>query len=254
MAKKLLDGKISLVTGAASGIGKATAIEMAKEGASLIISDLEKDKCEAVSETITREGGKAFSLPTDVSDEDSIMDMVDRIQSKFGRLDLAFNNAGVGGNFIKTDECDLAEWTKVISVNLTGVWLCMKHEIQIMLKNGGGNIVNTASVAGLVGMGYAPAYTASKHGVIGLTKNAALEYAKKNIRINAICPGVVETNMTKTADNQRPGWLEATAKLEPIGRVAQPEEMASAVVWLCSDGASYVTGHSMVVDGGFVAR
>ena len=254
MSKKMLDGKVSLVTGAASGIGKATAIEMAREGAVLIIADLEEDKCEAVKETINQEGGKAFSLPTDVSDEDSVRKMIETIREKVGRLDIAFNNAGVGGKFIKTDECDLLEWTKVINVNLTGVWLCMKHEIQLMLANGGGNIVNTASVAGLVGMGYAPAYTASKHGVIGLTKNAALEYAKKNIRINAICPGVVETNMTKTADTNRPGWLEATAKLEPIGRIAQPKEMASAVIWLCSDGASYVTGHSMVVDGGFVAR
>ena len=179
MSNKSLEGKISLITGGASGIGKATAIAMAREGSVVIVADLEEDKCNAVVEQIHQEGNKASAHPVDVSDEQSIIKISKNIRSEFGRLDVAFNNAGIGGNFRKTDECTFKEWSEVLSVNLTGVWLCMKYEIQFMLENGGGNIVNTASVAGLIGMGYAPAYTASKHGVIGLTKNAALEYAKR---------------------------------------------------------------------------
>ena len=251
---KLFENKIALVTGGASGIGKATAISMARENATVIVTDLEKEGCKATVEIIEKENNNAVAHPMDVTNEESLIDLIEEIDSQFGQLDIAFNNAGIGGDFKKTADYSIVEWNQVINVNLTGVWLCMKHEIELMLKGNGGAIVNTASVAGLVGMGYAPAYTAAKHGVIGLTKNAALEYAKKNIRVNAICPGVIETNMTKTADEFRPGWLEATAKLAPIGRIGQPEEMASVVVWLCSQGASYVTGHAMTADGGFVAR
>jgi NAD(P)-dependent dehydrogenase (short-subunit alcohol dehydrogenase family) len=154
----------------------------------------------------------------------------------------------------KTADYPSADWHRVLAVNLTGVWYCMKHEIRHMLEMGGGAIVNTASIAGLIGMSGAPAYVAAKHGVIGLTKNAALEYAKQNIRVNAVCPGGVRTSMTETADKAIPGFLDKLAKLEPMGRVAEPEEIASAVVWLLSGGASFMTGHALAVDGGYVAR
>ena len=251
---KIFRNKIALVTGAASGIGRATAVALGAEGATVFVVDLKEQGCDETVSFIARDGNKAIRYCADVTEEEDVINMVQTITEEFGQLDIAFNNAGIGGSFKKTADYSTKEWHQVINVNLTGVWLCMKYEIEQMLKNDGGAIVNTASVAGLVGMGYAPAYTAAKHGVIGLTKNAAIEYAKKNIRVNAICPGLVETNMTETADLNRPGFLEATTKLEPIGRIAQPEEMASAVVWLCSDGASYVTGHAMAVDGGFVAR
>ena len=249
-----LKGKTSIITGAASGIGKATAIAMSELGSNIVVVDLSSEQCDETVEIIRSKGGVAVTCQADVTKEEEVELMIEKTLKTFGQLDVAFNNAGIGGSFKKTDEYSISEWNQVISVNLTGVWLCMKHQIKEMLKKERGSIINTASVAGLIGMGSAPAYTAAKHGVIGITKNAAIEYAKKGIRINAICPGLVKTAMTDYAESQLPGFLEKTTQLEPIGRIAQPEEMANAVIWLASDSASYVTGHAMAVDGGLVAQ
>lgn len=246
------DGKIALVTGAASGIGRATAIALSSAGARLMLSDIVA--CDATLAVISAAGGEARCMTVDVADEQQVQHMVSATVAAYGRLDIAFNNAGVAGVFTKTHDYPSADWARVIAVNLTGVWHCMKYELQQMLRQGGGSIVNTASVAGLVGMGHAAAYSAAKSGVIGLTRNAAMEYARNNIRVNAVCPGGVRTQMTESADHALPGFLDRLAKLEPMGRVAEPEEIASAVVWLCSDGGSFMTGHALPVDGGFVAR
>ena len=246
--------KVALVTGGASGIGRATAIALAEAGATVMVADLDHDGCEATAAAIHDAGGTAAVHRVNVAAEEEVERLVDETAAVFGRLDLAFNNAGVGGTMGRTAEYPSDDWDRVIAVNLTGVWYCMKYEIRHMLELGGGAIVNTASVAGLVGMSGAPAYVAAKHGVVGLTRNAAMEYARSNIRVNAVCPGGVRTNMTETADKALPGFLDKLAKHEPMGRVAEPEEIASAVVYLLSDGASFMTGHAMAVDGGYVAR
>lgn len=246
--------KVALVTGGGSGIGRASAVALAREGAQVLIADLNLAACKDTVSQIEAGGGEALAWQVDVSDETDVESMVQKAVDHFGRLDLAFNNAGIGGGMGKTADYDTATWNQVIAVNLTGVWFCMKYELRQMMAQGNGVIVNTASVAGLVGMSHAPAYCAAKHGVVGLTKNAAMEYAKSNIRVNAVCPGGVHTNMTETAEKEIPGFLDKLAKHEPMGRLAEPEEIASAVVWLCSDGASFMTGHALAVDGGFVAR
>ena len=246
--------KVALVTGGASGIGRASALALARAGATVMIADLDHAGCEQTARLIHDAGGTAAVHGVNVVEEDSVERLVRETVNTFGRLDLAFNNAGIGGAMGKTADYPSEDWHRVLAVNLTGVWYCMKHEIRHMLEFGGGAIVNTASIAGLIGMSGAPAYVAAKHGVIGLTKNAALEYAKQNIRVNAVCPGGVRTGMTEGADKAMPGFLDKLAKLEPMGRVAEPEEIASAVVWLLSDGASFMTGHALAVDGGYVAR
>jgi NAD(P)-dependent dehydrogenase (short-subunit alcohol dehydrogenase family) len=253
--KESFEGKVALVTGAASGIGRATTLALAAAGAQVVAADRNLAGCEQTVALVAAAGGKAAAEQVDVSSEDEVSRLVSAAVTRFGKLDLAFNNAGIGGEVgNRTAEYSTADWDRVIAVNLTGVWLCMKYELKQMLAQGGGAIVNTASVAGLVGMSGAPAYVAAKHGVVGLTKNAALEYARANIRVNAVCPGGVRTNMTETADQAFSGFLDRLAKLEPMGRVAEPEEIASAVLWLLSDGASFMTGHALAVDGGFVAR
>lgn len=249
-----LNDKVALVTGGASGIGRATAIALANEGARVAVVDLTAERCADTVAAISSNGGEAIALSCDVAIEEQVESMVAETVNNLGRLDIAFNNAGVGGTMGKTAEYPSDNWDQVLAVNLTGVWYCMKYELRHMLEQGNGSIVNTASVAGLVGMSGAPAYVAAKHGVVGLTKCSAMEYAKSNIRINAVCPGGVKTNMTETADKHLPGFLDKLAKYEPMGRVAEPEEIASAVVWLSSDGASFMTGHALAVDGGFVAR
>lgn len=246
--------KAVLVTGAGSGIGRATALAFAESGAHVMISDVDETGLEQTASLIGEHTSDYASAYCDVADEKSVQSLIEATEKKFGKLDVAFNNAGVGGEMSKTADQTVAAWQRVININLTGVWLCMKFELQSMLKAGGGSIINTASVAGLVGMHSAPAYCAAKHGVVGLTKNAALEYAKSNIRINAVCPGGVKTNMTESADKMYPGFLTKLAKHEPMGRLAEPEEIAGAVLWLASDAATFMTGHALAVDGGFVAR
>jgi NAD(P)-dependent dehydrogenase (short-subunit alcohol dehydrogenase family) len=251
-----LSGKSALVTGAASGIGRATALAFASQGASVVISDLaaKADDGEAAVEDIRRSGGKAEFEPCDVSNQSDVARLIARTLETFDRLDFAFNNAGIEGEQAETHLCTVENWDRVMNINLRGVWLCMKKEIEQMLKQGGGAIVNCASIAGVIGFPNIPAYTATKHGVIGLTRAAALEYAQRGIRINAVCPGVVDTPMVqrfvKGDEEARKGLIAG----EPVGRMGQPEEIASGVVWLCSEGAAFTIGHPLVIDGGWVAR
>ncbi len=247
-------GRVALVTGAASGIGKAAAEAFAREGASVVLADVGCDPGDHAAREISEAGGNAIFLPCNVSRPEDVERVVRRTVESLGRLDYAFNNAGVEGETAETAECSEENWDRVLDVNLKGVWLCMREEIPRMLEKGGGAIVNCSSVAGLVGFRGIPAYAASKHGLIGLTKTAALEYATRGIRVNAVCPGVIDTPMVERftgGDPQREAQILST---EPVGRMGTPEEVARAVVWLCSDAASFVTGHALVVDGGFVAQ
>jgi len=250
----LVNGKVALVTGGGSGIGRATALTFAREGAKVVVADVVIDGGEETVRLIKAAGGEAIFIKTDVSKAAEIEAMVQTAISTYGRLDCAHNNAGIEGATGRTADYTEENWDRVISINLTGVWLCMKYEIPQMLKQGGGAIVNTASDAGLLGVPQMPAYVASKHGVVGLTKTAALEYAKSGIRVNAVCPGVINTPMVARITSQRPGRAERMAAAEPVGRMGKPEEIAEAVVWLCSDAASFVTGLPMSVDGGIAAQ
>ncbi len=244
--------KVVLVTGAGSGIGRAAALAFAEQGARLVLADLDKA---AGEETVNLAGGTdvALFLRTDVSSEADVHALTDAAVSRFGRLDVAFNNAGIAQAGPRVHELSEADWDRMIAVNLKGVWLCMKHEIGHMLEQGGGAIVNTSSSLGLTALANQPAYCASKHGVVGLTKAAAVEYATAGIRVNAICPGMTLSPMVLRAMQDDPDVLEPALRAHPLGRFGEPHEQAEAVVWLCSDAASYVTGHAMAVDGGFVA-
>jgi NAD(P)-dependent dehydrogenase (short-subunit alcohol dehydrogenase family) len=244
--------KVAIVTGGSSGIGKATALVFAKKGAKVVVVDWVENK-ETVN-FIKEMGGEAIFIKCDVSKTADVKAMVAETIATFGRLDYAFNNAGIEGISASTQDCTEENWDKTIGVNLKGIWLCMKYEIPEILKQGKGVIINCASVAGLVGFAGLPAYVASKHGVVGLTKTTALECAKIGIRVNAICPGVIQTPMIdRLIGNSKEAVAQFTG-LEPVGRFGQPEEIANAVVWMCSDEASFVTGHAMAVDGGFVAQ
>lgn len=244
--------KVAIVTGGASGIGRATALAFAKKGAKVIVVDW-KENAETV-DIIKKSGGEALFIKCDVSKLSDVKAMVEKTIATFGRLDYAFNNAGIEGKQGDTQDCSEENFDKTIGVNLKGVWLCMKYEIPEMIKQGKGVIVNCSSVAGLVGFAGLPAYVASKHGVIGLTKTSALECAKLGIRVNAVCPGVIQTPMIDRITGKDKEAIEQFTGLEPVGRFGQPEEIANAVIWMCSDGASFVTGHAMAVDGGFVAQ
>ena len=249
-----VEGKVALITGGASGIGRATALTFAREGAKLVIADMNEDGGQQTVHLITEKGGEAIFVRTDVSTAVEVQALISTAVETYGRLDCAHNNAGIsGGGRALTAEYAEDTWHQVIAVNLTGVWFCMKYEIPQMLSQGSGAIVNTASVAGLIGGRGLAAYVASKHGVVGLTKTAALEYAQQGIRVNCVCPGVIHTPMTERAwsDPERRAQIIA---MEPLGRIGNPEEIAEAVVWLCSDAASFVTGHAMSVDGGYVAQ
>jgi NAD(P)-dependent dehydrogenase (short-subunit alcohol dehydrogenase family) len=247
-------GKVALVTGGGSGIGRASALALAREGAKIVISDIAAAGGEETARMVKEAGGEATFVKADVSKPADVEALVNKVMEVYGRLDCAFNNAGIEGKIQQTVECSEENWDRTIAINLKGVWLCMKYEIPVMLKQGGGAIVNTASVAGLVGFQGLPAYVASKHGVVGLTKTAALEYAKSGIRVNAVCPGVINTPMVERLFSDQPQWGETVQALEPVARMGKPEEVAEAVVWLCSDAASFVTGLAMAVDGGLVAQ
>ncbi|MBV8892595.1 MAG: SDR family oxidoreductase [Acidobacteriaceae bacterium] len=250
----LVEGKVMLVTGGGSGIGRATALKLAQEGATVMIGDYIQEGGERTVKMIKDGGGTASFIHADVSVADQVEAMVAKTVQTYGRIDGAFNNAGIEGRMATTVETSEENFDRTIAINLKGVWLCMKYEIPQMLKLGGGAIVNTASVAGLVGIERLPAYNASKHGVVGLTRTAALEYAQKNIRVNCVCPGAIRTPMTERIIDSGGMSEQDAVAAEPVGRWGKPEEIAQAVVWLLSDSASFVTGHPLTVDGGWVAR
>lgn len=248
---KSFENKVVIVTGASSGIGLATAKAFAREGAKVVISDINEQAGEEAVKEIINENGEATFIKCDVSSESDVKNLVDSTIKKYGQLDCAYNNAGIEGTPNSTTECSVSNWDKTINTNLKGVWLCMKYEIPAMLKNGKGSIVNCSSIAGLVGFETIPAYVASKHGVIGLTETASLEFAKQSIRVNAVCPGVIHTPMLERFTQ---GDEEQMAQQDPMGRVGKPEEIADSVLWLCSDKSSYVTGQAIAIDGGWVAH
>jgi len=251
---KSFAGKVALVTGASSGIGRATALAFAREGAKVVVSDVVVDGGNETVQLIKKAGGEAIFVKADVAETADVESLVQQTVATYGRLDCAHNNAGISGPLTTVTDTAESKWDRVIAINLKGVWMCMKYELQHMSKQGSGAIVNTASGAGLVGIAGASAYVASKHGVLGLTKTAALEYAKQGIRVNAVCPGVIETPMVQRLTDRHPSAAEAMVAGHPIGRVGKPEEIAEAVIWLCSEAASFVTGLAMSVDGGYVAQ
>jgi NAD(P)-dependent dehydrogenase (short-subunit alcohol dehydrogenase family) len=252
MAGKL-ENKVAVVTGAASGIGRATALLFANEGAKVVAADCEREKGQRVVEEILERGGDAVFIQTDVSLPHDVKQMVDKAVKTYGHLDIIFNNAGIEGEQAPTADCTLENWDRVIGINLKGVFLGMKYAIPEMLKNGGGAIINNASVAGIVGFQGIPAYCASKGGVIQLTKTAALEYAKQGIRVNAICPGVIMTPMVERFVGSNEQARTAFESMEPIGRFGRPEEVAQLALFLASEDSSFCTGAPYVVDGGLVA-
>ncbi|OFZ28327.1 MAG: short chain dehydrogenase [Bdellovibrionales bacterium RIFCSPHIGHO2_01_FULL_40_29] len=245
---------VAFITGASSGIGRATALAFGKNNAQVAIADVNEDAGLQIVEIIRASGGQAQFTKCDVSRDDEVQKAIQETVKNFGSLDFAFNNAGIEGEQAFTPECSVENWNRVIDINLKGVWLCMKYQIPQMLKQGRGSIVNCSSIAGLIGFPGSPAYVASKHGVIGLTKTAALEYAKQNIRVNAICPGVIQTPMVERFVHSEAQVKKQLVESEPIGRVGEPDEIAAAALWLCSDSSSFITGHPMVVDGGWIAQ
>lgn len=248
----MFSGKVVLITGGSFGIGSATAIAFAEAGAKVVIADSVEDP--ATLEQIKRAGDTGIFIQCDVSDELQVKQLMEEIERQFGGLDFAFNNAGIEGQQGTTEECSAENFDKTIAVNLRGVWLCMKYEIPLMLKRGKGAIVNNASIAGVIGFPGIPAYTASKHGIIGLTKTAALENVKRGIRVNVVCPGIIATAMIDRFTHHDEDAAKAFAAQEPMGRAGTAGEVAAAVLWLCSDASSFVTGHSMMVDGGWTAQ
>jgi NAD(P)-dependent dehydrogenase (short-subunit alcohol dehydrogenase family) len=246
-----MSGRVALVTGAGSGIGRASAIAFARTGARVVVSDINADSAAQTLELVVAAGATGICIAADVSDSMAVSELVAQTVARFGRLDFAHNNAGIESALASVAESDEADFDRTIAVNLKSVWLCMRAEIRQMYKQGGGAIVNTSSVGGLCAVPGAGAYAAAKHGVVGLTRTAAVECAKHHIRVNAICPGLTQTGMTDRLRAANPEVLAAV--MPPVGRMAQPSEMGEVVVFLCSDAASYLTGHALPIDGGATA-
>ena len=257
MNNNLLDfhNKVALVTGAAAGMGLATAQAFADAGAAVVMADFREDVVKAEAQKLIATGHRAIAIRCDVGDDAQVERMVDRTVAEFGRLDAAFNNAGVMARIAPTADSSRQDWDRVIGINLRGVWSCMKYQLRQMERQGSGAIVNNASVAGVLGSGRGVAnYVASKHAVVGLTKAAALENARRGIRVNVVAPAVVDTDMGSAFAGGLKITMEDFGKGHPIGRVGRPEEIANAVLWLCSGDASFVTGHTLALDGGFTAQ
>jgi NAD(P)-dependent dehydrogenase (short-subunit alcohol dehydrogenase family) len=248
------ENKVALVTGAASGMGLATAEAFAAVGAAVALVDINEPAVRKVAERLIAAGHKVIAIACDVTDEVEVKKMVEQIVSAFGRLDAAFNNAGIQSLAVETADTTCEEFDRVNAINLRSVWLCMKYELLQMRKQEDGAIVNNSSIGGLIGIPGRAIYHATKHGVLGLTKSAALEYAARGIRINAICPGTIETPMVANMLANEPDAMKEILRDQPIGRLGRPEEIASAVLWLCSPGAGFVIGRALTVDGGYTAR
>lgn len=247
------DGKVALVTGASSGIGRAIALAFAERGAKVMVADLNEEGGQETIKLIEDAGGTASFVKVDVSKEDEVKKMVDKTVKSLGGLDFAANNAGIEGAPASIHETSEEDWLRTIAVNLSGVFFCLKHEISYMLEHGGGAIVNTSSIAGLGGSENLAPYTASKHGVTGLTRCAALECAKQGIRVNSVHPGAIRTPMIARIEEEMPEMFAGIEDMHPVGRIGEPNEIGEAVAWLCSDEASFITGHTMVIDGGTMA-
>lgn len=249
-----LSGKVALVTGGTSGIGKASAIALAQAGAKVVVAGRRQAEGEETIRLLQASGGDGFFVATDVSKEADVQTLIEKTMARYGRLDIAFNNAGVDQETTPLPEQTETTYDRIMDINVKGVWLSLKHEIPAMLKNGGGAIVNTSSGLGLVGAAGVPIYVASKHAVEGLTKSVALEYAKQGIRVNAVSPGLIQTDMLDRTVQTNTELIEYFKTTLPMGRIGTPEEVVNAVLWLCSDAASFVTGHSLTVDGGYIAQ
>jgi NAD(P)-dependent dehydrogenase (short-subunit alcohol dehydrogenase family) len=242
-------GKCAVVTGAAGGIGRGAALAFAAHGASVVIADIAEAAGRDVADEIVRAGGEALFVRTDVARADDVAAMMTQAVARFGGVHCAFNNAGIEEEHHRLADSDEAVYDRMMAVNVKGVWLCMQHEIRQMLLQGGGAIVNTASVAGLVGAPKHAIYAASKHAVVGLTKSAAIEYGRKGIRVNSVCPGVIRTAMLERALEREAAWEETLVRMHPIGRLGEVDDVVNAVLWLCSDASAFVTGHQLAVDG-----
>jgi len=247
----VFNNKTIIITGAASGIGRAAAFLFASQGTNVVVSDIDEVQGVKTATFIEDKGGVATYIPCDVSNESDVSHLVDKTLIKFGSVNMAFNNAGTLGELSNITDCSLENWENTIGTDLTGIWLCMKKELPAVIEAGGGSIVNCSSIAGLVGFETYPAYVAAKHGIIGLTQAAALEYARKGIRINAVCPGPIHTPMLKKFSANKENEL---AEQSPMGRVGLPEEVAEAALWLCSPKSSYITGQALPIDGGWVSQ
>ena len=248
------ENKVALVTGAGQGMGLAAAKAFAAEGAAVVLADVNEGLVQAAAKEIMASGRRALAVRCDVADEPQVSEMIERAVIAFGRLDAAFNNAGVQSPAVETADASSAEFDRVIAINLKSVWTCMKYELLQMRKQGNGAIVNNSSIGGLIGLPGRAIYHASKHGVIGLTRSAALEYAARGIRINAICPGTIDTPMVQEMIAKDPEAMKEILKEQPIGRLGRAEEIASVVLWLCGPGSTFVIGHALAVDGGFTVH